>query len=158
MFTLSDIRHIAIQIERNGESTYRKAGEKTADAELARMLNWMADEERRHIEWFKALPTDAKTDGAHQEVEQMGRALLQEMMKSQTFSLEDDRLDKADNIISLLNQSLSFEQDTILFYEMLASFIDDANILDQLDRIIAEERTHVTQIERMQRSFTKIRH
>ncbi len=154
MFTLDDIRQIAVQIERNGAETYRRAGKRISDRELAGILDWMADEELRHARWFERMATEPKVDPAHQEVEQMGRELLQEMMKSQTFSLEETKLADAQNIVAILAESLSFEKDTIIFYEMLKSFIDDSDVLQILDRIIAEERGHVSQIERMQEGFS----
>ena len=55
MFTLTDIRNIAVQIEQNGEETYRRAARQTSDPELAQMLNWLADEEKRHGKLFASI-------------------------------------------------------------------------------------------------------
>ena len=38
MFTLSDIRNIAVQIEENGEQTYRRAAERSVDPERKRLF------------------------------------------------------------------------------------------------------------------------
>ena len=40
-----------------------------------------------------------------------------------------------------------FEQDTIDFYEFLASFLDDPRAMEQMRRIIDQEREHVRQLE-----------
>ena len=95
MYTFEDIRDIAIQIERNGERTYRKASEITKDPELAKILLWLADEEHRHKKWFNALQTERKLSPEHREMEAMGRALLQDMVKDQPFSLDAEQLDGA---------------------------------------------------------------
>lgn len=154
MFTISDICNIAIQIERNGEKTYRAASKRTDNAQLAKVLQWMADEEERHAQWFKALDAESKTlTGRREEIETMGRSLLQEMMKGQTFSLDDGRLLATRDILDLLSQSVDFERDTILFYEMLQSFIDDEETLVHLNNVIAEERGHVVQLQRLQSSY-----
>ncbi len=55
MFTIGDIRNIAIQIERNGEETYREASKVAKDSDVVEMLVWMADEEQRHAKWFSDL-------------------------------------------------------------------------------------------------------
>jgi len=151
MFTLTDICNIAIQIERNGEMTYRSASRKISDEQLAQMLAWMADEEARHAQWFRTLNADInlKPSSEHVRIETMGSSLLQEMMKNQTFSLDDTALLAADDILGLLSQSIEFEQDTILFYEMLRSFIDDDDTIDQLNAVIAEEHGHIEQLERL---------
>jgi rubrerythrin len=39
--------------------------------------------------------------------------------------------------------------DTILFYEFLIGFLDDQEAIEQLRKIIEEERNHIKQLERM---------
>jgi rubrerythrin len=150
MFTLADICDIAVQIEENGEATYREAAKNTDHKTLANMLNRMADDELQHATWFRKLDRDQDVTHAKQnELEDMGRALLREMVKDKTFSLDAEKLAEAGTIKALLDQSLSFEQDTIVFYQMLESFIDDAHVRDQLKRIIEQENEHIHQITAM---------
>lgn len=152
MFTIDDIRDIAVQIERNGEATYRSAGEKATDAEWAGLLEWMADEEHRHAKWFENLAAkDRIVLPEHRDMEAMGRSLLQEMVKNQTFSLNGEQLETADNVEELLTQSMDFEQDTILFYDMLKSFINDKQTAAQLDMIIDEERGHIKLLKKLRK-------
>lgn len=150
MFTLADICDIAVQIEENGEATYRKAAKNTDHKMLADMLKRMADDELQHATWFRKLDRDQDVTQAKQDdIENMGRALLREMVKDKTFSLDAEQLAKAGTIKALLDQSLSFEQDTIVFYQMLQSFIDDSHVRDQLERIIEQENEHILQITAM---------
>jgi rubrerythrin len=149
MFTLSDICNIAVQIERNGERIYRAAGKNTDDTQMAQVFNWMADEEMRHAQWFEELDLPSRLPTGHEEIESMGRSLLQEMMKDQTFSLEDDRMRAVRDLDGLFELSMEFEQDTILFYEALRSFIDDPDVVVQLNRVISEEHGHMRQLESM---------
>jgi rubrerythrin len=147
MFTLNDICSIAVQIERNGERIYRAGSKGAEDPKVAQMLNWMADEEMRHAQWFENLQLPSRETQSHEEIESMGRSLLQEMMKDQTFSLQDDRMQSVADLAGLFDMSMEFEQDTILFYETLRSFIDDADTAAQLNRVIDEERDHLRQLE-----------
>lgn len=157
MYTIEDIRIIAIQIERNGEKTYRMAGKKAKNHELAEVLLWMADQEQRHAQWFETLQMRRKVSMEHREMEAMGRSLLRDMVHDQPFSLDAQQLDRADDVADLLTQSLEFEQDTILFYDMLKGFIEDNETAAQLDIIIDEERGHVKALERLKDKYAQDR-
>ena len=49
----------------------------------------------------------------------------------------------------MLNPSLIFEQDTILFYRFLQDIVDDPVVKQQLDIIIQEENRHATLLGRL---------
>jgi rubrerythrin len=149
MFTLTDVRNIAIQIEQNGEESYRRAAGKARDPELARILNWRADEEKHHGELFAAIIDNRTLTAEQEELEAMGRSLLQDIVRSQTFSLEQRRLGQATSQEDLLLKSIEFETDTIEFYEFLAGFLDAPEAITQLNGIIEQERGHVRQLEQM---------
>ena len=149
MFTFADIRNIAVQIEKNGEETYRWAADRAPDPEMAKTLLWLADEERRHGEQLAVMSTSRVLDADQVELEAMGRHLLQDIVRSQTFSLEREGLNEATDLEDLLTQSIGFEEDTIRFYEILGGFLDDAETIRQLEVIIAQERGHVEQLDRI---------
>jgi len=147
MFTFADIRDIAIQIERNGEAVYRRTAKNAQDLNVARMLEWLAEEEARHAQWFESLPLLRAFEPQDDQIHNLGRELLQGMMAQQTFSLDPARLSDASEINALLRDAIEFENDTILFYEMLYSFLDDSQTMHQLEQIIAEEGAHVAQLK-----------
>jgi rubrerythrin len=156
MYTIEDIRQIAIQIEQNGEQTYRSAARRSVHREMAKILDWMADEEHRHGKWFKSMPTEARElPGEYLEMAALGRSLLREMVEGKTFSLDGKRLDGAENAIAILSQSLGFEEDTILFYDMLKSFVENEHDAAQLERIIDEERGHVKVLQDLMDNLLK---
>ncbi|HBH27232.1 MAG: ferritin family protein [Desulfofustis sp. PB-SRB1] len=142
MFTITDIRDIAIQIERNGEEAYRKAARAAGDPELAKMFDWMADEEASHRLWFESIVSEKILSEDELLLEEMGRQLLQQMVADQTFSLEQSQLEDTTDFIHMLDQSAQFEQDTIDFYDFLKAIIDDPRTKEQLSSIIEEERAH----------------
>ena len=45
MFSIQEILDLAIRLEKNGESVYRKAAAKLSRADLVSLLAWKADEE-----------------------------------------------------------------------------------------------------------------
>lgn len=149
MFTIGDIRNIAIQIEENGEETYRNAARVAKDPEVAKMLDWMADEEQRHAKWFAKLQSRKTLSAEQQEIEAMGRTLLQDMVKGNPFLLDAKELENGQDIQEVLARSITFEQDTIVFYEFLTGFIDDQETVNQLQEIIEEERGHIRKLENL---------
>jgi rubrerythrin len=149
IFTLTDIRTIAVQIEQNGEETYRRAALQTSDPKLAHMLNWLADEEKHHGKLFASIVIEKTRTPGEDELEAMGRSLLQDIVRSQTFSLDQERLKQTTCLEDLLSQSIEFETDTIEFYQFFVGFFDDQETIAQLNAIIEQEREHVRQLEQM---------
>jgi rubrerythrin len=154
MFTIADIRNIAIQIEKNGEETYRHAGSVARDPDIAKALAWMADQERSHAQRFETFRSTRPLTPEQEEMEEMGRGLLQDMVKGNTFLLDEKDLDSAETVAEVLAISKAFEQDTIVFYEFLLGILDDDESIRQLKTIIGEERDHICELERLKKRFT----
>ena len=150
MFTIADIRDIAVQIEHNGEKTYRQASRQATVPEVAEMFSWMADEEKRHGQWFEKINSEVPLTAEQSELEEMGRQLLQEMVSGQTFSLEQGELGKVISFKEMVVQSKTFEQDTILFYEFLKGLLEDDESCKQIDKIIAEEQKHFEWLQELE--------
>ena len=150
MFTVADIRDIAIQIEHNGEKAYRQASQQVPDPAIAEIFRWMADEEKRHAQWFASIESDKQLTVEQKGLEEMGRGLLKEMIADQTFSMEGKELLQAKNFQETVIQSKSFEKDTILFYQFLKGVLDDDVACRQIDLIIAEEQNHFDRLTEME--------
>lgn len=147
MFSLKDICEVAIQIEKNGEKVYRNAQLTANNNELKELLGWMADEEARHAHWFENLSKKVNAPIQHPQIEELGQSLLKESVGNQTFSLSKEDLLDGKPLDHVIKQSIEFEKDTIIFYEMLKDFIEDNDILRELDFIIAEEQTHIKKLK-----------
>ena len=151
MFTVSDIRNIAIQIESNGEETYRTAARLTDDLRVSSVLARMADDEARHARWFERIQSTRPLTAEQKEMEQIGRVLLQDMIKGNAFLLQADALTGAETVQEVLVQAQGFEADTVLFYEFLLGFIDEEETKDALAQIIVEERSHLANLQGLDR-------
>ncbi len=149
MFTLDDICNIAVQIECNGERTYREASVMTTVPHFSQLFQKMADDEKRHAEWFENIKLTKPVSPEQQELEAMGRKLLQDMVKEQTFALEQESLNIEEEVDELLEQFISFERDTIIFYEFLGGLVDETESRKQLEMIIEEENCHIDHIREM---------
>lgn len=147
MFTLGEIIQLALRIEENGERVYRKAAQEVNHPELKATLTWLADEEAEHGKWFGKLKDQVDGEREDPKLAEMAKGVLQGVLGEQTFSLAEADFSSIDHLRRLLEISLEFEKDTILFYEMLGAFIEDETVLGQLDRILEEENRHVRTLE-----------
>lgn len=149
MFTLGEIVDLAIQIEKNGEQSYRKAQKEVGSQELAAILEWLANDEKEHEKWFIDMKKEIDEKIEDPKLEEMGREILNSVLGEQAFSMDDADFSSVKDINTLFEISIEFEKDTILFYEMIKDFIDDGKTLAGIDRIINEENKHVKRLEEL---------
>ena len=147
MFSVNEILDLAIQIEKNGESVYRRAMEEINESELTTLLEWMADEEINHANWFASLKDSIESTGVNLFVEEMSRELFNDLLGEKSFSHKDVDFSKLKSINELISVFIEFEKDTVIFYEVLVPFIEDVGTLETLDRIISEENNHIRRLQ-----------
>ncbi len=149
MFTVNDLIDIAVKMEKNGELLYRESMYKIQSAQLKSLLQWMADEEAAHRDWFADKKGRWATGVDQADLETMLPDVIKEMMGDKTLSLDEVNFAKIRSSVSLLETFVTFEQDTILFYEFLQAFVQDTDALDGLKKIIEEEKKHVAELQEM---------
>ena len=143
MFTLHDILDLAIRLEKNGETVYRNACYIVDSISLNRILVATAEEEAKHAQWFSSLKHNIQTDADHPIMKEINDALIDEFVGDQSFSLKEVDFTQIKTIKDMIDIFIEFENDTILFYDMLKSFINDTETVKSLDRIINEEKDHI---------------
>ena len=143
MFTVQDILDIAIRLENNGEKTYRDARQHTPDEQLEALRNWIAQEESNHARWFTELKNRLDRGEDHHIVAEMSRALAEDVVNGQAFSLQEVDFKAIDTPEKMIRTFIGFEDDTIAFYEILKTLISDPATASQLEQIIAEEKKHM---------------
>jgi rubrerythrin len=146
MFEIKEILDLAIRLEKNGEATYRQAILKSSDEELKAVLSWMAQEEVSHAEWFSKLQGSLATGGKSPFLEEMSRELFDDVVGNQSFSLKEVDFATVESLEELVAIFIEFEKDTVLFYEMIAPFIEDREARTHLQAIIAEENRHIARL------------
>ena len=143
MFSIQEICDLAIKIEKNGEMFYRDALKKQLQSDLRSLFQLLADDERKHREWFAAKKGDLNPDAGAASIDGMESDLLQDILGDQTFSLKEADLSKIEKIEDLLGLAIEFERDTILFYEMIQTFVQTEEIKEKLNAFIEEENRHI---------------
>jgi len=149
MFSAYEILDIAIKLEKNGEKVYREAMDQTGDLSLKELLKWMADEEVKHAEWFSDLKSELELNEDHHLIREMSGDLVSEFVGEQSFSLKEVDFSAIKDSRELIEVFIEFERDTILFYEMLGSFIVDEETGEKLKRIMDEEKAHISKLQEL---------
>ncbi|MDX2453057.1 ferritin family protein [Desulfosarcina sp.] len=149
MFTAQDILDIAIRLEKNGEKTYRDARLHISGDALKTLLAWIAQEEHNHARWFTELKNRLTQGEDHHLMAELSRALVEDVIQGQAFSLEEVDFETIDSPDKMLRTFIGFEDDTIAFYEVLKTFIDETAIAAQLEQIILEEKKHMATFQEM---------
>jgi rubrerythrin len=80
-------------------------------------------------------------------LDEMNTSMLKDILGSQTFSLKEADVSKLRSVEELVALAIEFEKDTILFYEMIGSFMTDEEASRELKEIIEEEERHVRLFE-----------
>ena len=148
MFSGRDLIDIAIKIEENGEKVFRDSLQKISNPSLALMLQWLADEELRHAQWFSELKEKTGIMPDDPKLEEIGAKMLRDVLGNQAFSLNDMSFSTIDATNSLLEHAIEFERDTVLFFEMIQPLIQEGESADTLNKIIQEERLHIQTLEK----------
>lgn len=149
MFTAQDVLDIAIRLENNGEKTYRNALQHSPDEQLKALLAWIAQEEQNHARWFTELKDRLTRGEDHHLMAEMSRALVEDVVKGQVFSLQEVNFRDIDTPEKMILTFIGFEDDTIAFYQFLKTFITDPAIEGQLEQIIAEEKKHMATFQEL---------
>ncbi len=146
MFSAEEILDIAIRLEQNGEAIYRKAMKEIDTPEFVKMLQWISTEENQHAGWFENLKNDLSSRPDNPVAREMQKEVFQDMIGDQSFSLKDVDFSRISGIDELIRVFIEFEEDTVLFYEMLEPFLQEEASLKQLKKIIAEEKHHIQRL------------
>lgn len=149
MFNAQDILDIAIRLEKNGEQTYRDARQHIPDDELKTLLAWIAQEEHDHARWFSELKNRLTHGEDHHLMAELSRALVEDVVQGQAFSLQEVDFEAINTPDKMIRTFIGFEDDTIAFYSVLKTLIDDTAIADQLERIIVEEKKHMATFQEL---------
>jgi rubrerythrin len=151
-FNAEEVFKMGMDIETNGEAYYRKAAELTKDAEVKKVLFDLMEEEKKHFDTFKklleslpaksSLPTVGDPEGQE-------NLYLNALVKSRLFNNVHEAEELASKVKTaeeVLKAALTFEKDTILFFQTMKSMTREDLGRAEVDMLIEEERKHVVRI------------
>ena len=104
---------------------------------------WMAGEERSHAEEFIQIKDNLDIHDDNHILDEMRDILLDDIIGKKSFSLQDTSFFQIKNREELIETFILFEEDTILFYEILLPLAEESDNISVIQGIIDDERTHI---------------
>jgi len=148
VFSPGELINIAIGIERSGITFYDIMA-RTTDNEMAReIFEEFVTMEREHLNLFQDILREVGNDQPPKTSTPEYSGYLQALIDDAVFTndaIMSEMVTQADSDIKALEVGISAEKDSILFYHEL-KVIMPRHTIPALDRIIAEEKSHLQQL------------
>jgi rubrerythrin len=148
-FNADEVFEMGMDVEANGEAYYRKAAELAKDERIEKVFLRLMEEEKKHYETFKKLReglSPKSTQPTIADPEGQEYLYLDALVKSRLFNNVHEAENLASEVgdeIEALRAALTFEKDTILFFQSMKSMTREDLGQKEIDRLIDEERRHV---------------
>jgi len=151
-FTADEIFEVAVRIEANGASFYRKAAATQSEDINRSFLEQLANMEDHHQSTFKKMRSNLKSNekqatvfDPNQETAQY-LAVMADTHGGEGSPTAADSLTGNEPIQEIIDIAIGLEKESILFYLGLKDFVPPEYGQDKLDRIIREEQRHIVQL------------
>lgn len=144
-----EILQMAVQIEKNGMAFYQGLAESAMDDDMRNLMEFLAEEEKKHLATFQSfsgvLNTAALTTEYELKYAEEGSLYLKALADSKIFADANEAAQWAKEARSpseALSTAIGLEKDSILFYQEMRHVVHQED-RDRIDRIIAEEKKHI---------------
>jgi len=151
-FNADEVFEMAERIESNAVDFYTKAADLRASGEEAALLRRLAEMERGHLAVFaemrRQLPDALRQppDGYPYLKATLYLNLLADAHGGEGVLSQADPLAAGDSLRDLLLKAVKMEQRAIVFYLGLKDMVPENRGRGRIDRIVAEEQSHVVML------------
>lgn len=143
MFSASEVLDLAMQVEENGERYYRKVYSRVYHEPLKELLGWLADEEVKHKALFQEIKDRVCAAGSGcDSISDVSGSALRSAMGRHAFALDELESSSVQDEKDLLRTAIEFENDSIQFFEFIATLITDPQALFSIQEIRRQELQH----------------
>lgn len=131
----------AIELEEEGIKFYSDSASKISDDNGIAILTFLADEEKRHMEFFASLLSSVKSRKALGSIEDK----LEELKKPRIFppALEYERSETVPLDREIIRKAMEIENKSIDFYSECESGIEGEEAREAFYVILNEEKSHL---------------
>jgi rubrerythrin len=154
-FTGKELIDVATNIERSGMAFYDVMTRSAGSAEARKVFRYLFDMEKQHEKIFRDTLTGADIEKAVGEDEEY-RAYFRSLVDNAVFTSEmaaGELATNANSDTAALELGIAAEKDSILFYYGMRDTVSPSSE-PIVDKIIAEERSHLTDLTRLKRKLT----
>jgi len=151
VYSINEIIEMAVQIERNGYAFYNEAAKrKDLDDKSREFISWLRDQELEHEKKFLSLRDDTELKSLELSQDwELVALYLKTIVEGRIFNSEDSairRAIEAKNITEIIDYAISFEKDTLLYFQAISNNIAYPKAIDILHQIINEEISHIIKL------------
>jgi len=142
---------IACNMERNGLAFYTAVAAKAEDANVRRVFEQLAADEKAHVAVFEELQQtllDEPRKDSYLDSDELD-AYMARLVETHVFADGSTVARLAEQVssdIEALGVGMRAERDTMLFYQELLNFTDSTTAREAFQRIVDEERRHLVQL------------
>ena len=154
VFNAAEVFDVAVQIERNGVTFYRKAAQYAPDDAFREELLGLAEMEEEHVAHFTQLKQELigeQTAAEWFDPDGEAARYLEAFAEGNVFNITDDAskaLTEQPTVRDILTFAIERERDSIIFYVGVREMVPKKLGRDKIDRIIKEEMSHVALLNR----------
>ncbi|MDD2229355.1 MAG: ferritin family protein [Candidatus Cloacimonetes bacterium] len=151
VYSVNEVIEMAVQIEKNGFAFYHEATKrKDIDPKAKEFIEFLRDQELNHEKLFLSL-----RDELDNEVLQLSQdwelvaEYLKTIVEGRIFNSEHSAIQlaaEAKDIHGVVDNAITFEKDTLLYFHAIADNISNPKTKDILRKIINEEVSHVLKL------------
>jgi len=155
-FSAGELIDIAIGIERRGVTFYDVMAKSTDNEIARRVFQGLVEMEREHIEIFQNMLGEADKYQLVESATAESTDYLQALVDSAVFTddmITSEMATQAENDIKAVELGISAEKDSILFYYQMKDIMPPP-ALPMINRIIAEEKSHLRQLSEIKKRLT----
>jgi rubrerythrin len=149
LLTADQIFGIGIEIEKNGRLFYATAASNAAGSSIKKLLNELAQWEKKHVEIFtelrRRLPPMARDENLYDPSDEIS-LYLKATADGHVFVKNSNIEPLAAGCKSpreILDIAMSFEKDSVVFYASVREAVAEGAGKAEIEQIIHEELTHI---------------
>lgn len=143
-FSGSEVIELGVQIEVNGMDFYSDAAKNISDAKVKDTFNFLAGEERRHIEVFRKLLETVESYEPRESYPEEYFQYMNALASNHVFTQKGKGREIAKAVKDerqALDMAMGFENDSMLFYEAMKKIVNTAEH-PLLEELIRQEKGH----------------
>ena len=141
----AEVFSLAMEIEKSGNAFYSTVAAETSDAALRELFTFLAREEMRHHEFFRALAGRIGELEVDREAWEESSAYIRAMTDGRLFVGQERAIHAARGVRSVreaIDTAIGFEKDTLLFFHEIVAVTPERS-RQAARQIIEEEKRHV---------------
>ncbi len=155
-FSGGELVNIAIGIERRGIAFYDVMARSAENEQLRDVFRCLVDMEHQHLQTFQDMLAETGEIAPPEAYTGEQAAYLEALIDSAAFTddaITSEMVTRVDSDIEAVTMAIGLEKDSILFYYQMKDLMS-ARTQTMLDKIIAEEKSHLRDISRVKKQVS----